>query len=98
MGFASYYWHFIQGFSKITGPLHDLVATRNDHKKKKGADISKLWSQKHQHAFDELKTTLTRAPVLGCAEFTKPFILGTDASHDGLAPSCLRIKMNRDGS
>ena len=28
---------------------------------------------------------LTTAPVLGFAEFTKPFILKTDASHDGLS-------------
>ena len=31
------------------------------------------------------KTALTTAPVLGFAEFTKPFILETDASHDGLS-------------
>ena len=82
LGFASYYRRFIQGFSKIADPLHDLVAIGNNHKKKKGADTSKLWNQKHQHAFDELKTALT-APVFGFAEFTKPFILETDARHDG---------------
>ena len=84
-GFASYYRRFIQGFSKIAGPLHDLVAKGNARHKKKGADISKLWDQQHQKAFEELKTALTTAPVLGFAEFTKPFILETDASHDGLS-------------
>ena len=85
LGFASYYRRFIQGFSKIAGPLHDLVAKGNARHKKKGADISKLWDQQHQKAFEELKTALTTAPVLGFAEFTKPFILETDASHDGLS-------------
>ena len=81
---ASYYRRFIQGFSKIAGPLHDLVAKGNARHKKKGVDISKLWDQQHQKAFEELKTTLTTAPVQGFAEFTKPSILETDASHDGL--------------
>ena len=85
LGFASYYRRFIQGFSKIAGPLHDLVAKGNARHKKKGADISKLWDQQHQKAFEELKTALTTAPVLEFAEFTKPFILETDASHDGLS-------------
>ena len=84
LGFFSYYRRFIQGFSKIAGPLHDLVAMGNARHKKKGADISKLWDQQHQKAFEELKTALTTA-VLGFAEFTKPFILETDASHDGLS-------------
>ena len=39
LGFASYYRRFIQGFSKIAGPLHDLVAKSNARHKKKGADI-----------------------------------------------------------
>ena len=85
LGFASYYRRFIQGFSKIAGPLHDLVAKGSARHKKKGADISKLWDQQHQKAFEELKTALTTAPVLWFAEFTKPFILETDASHDGLS-------------
>ena len=76
---------FIQGFAKIADLLHDLIAKGNSHHKKKGADISKLWGQQHQRAFDELKTALTTAPGLGFADFTKPFILETDASHDGLS-------------
>ena len=85
LGFASYYWHFIQGFSKIAGPPHDLVSKGNARHKKKRADISKLSDQQHQKVFEELKAALTIAPVLGFAEFTKPFILETDASHDGLS-------------
>ena len=85
LGFASYYRRFIQSFSKIAVPLHDLVAKGNARHRKKGADISNLWDQQHQKAFEELKTALTTAPVLGFAEFTKPFILETDASHDGLS-------------
>ena len=85
LGFASCYRCFIQGFSKIAGLLHDLVAKRNARHKKKGADISNLFDRQHQKAFEELKTALTTAPVLGFAEFTKPFILETDASQNGLS-------------
>ena len=40
LGFASYYRNYVQGFSNIAGPLHDLVTTLNkeikDHGKIKG--------------------------------------------------------------
>ena len=85
LGFASYYRRFISGFARIAGPLHDLVSEGAKHSKKKAADVSRLWGPKHQEAFDSLKGALTIAPVLGYADYTKPFILETDASHDGLS-------------
>ena len=36
LGFAGYYRRFIQGFARIAGPLHDLIAKGNSHHKKKG--------------------------------------------------------------
>ena len=85
LGFASYYRRFISGFARIAGPLHDLVSEGAKHSKKKAADVSRLWGPKHQEAFDSLKEAMTTAPVLGYADYTKPFILETDASHDGLS-------------
>ena len=85
LGFASYYRRFISGFARIAGPLHDLVSEGAKHSKKKAADVSRLWGPKHQEAFDSLKEAMTTAPVLGYNDYTKPFILETDASHDGLS-------------
>ena len=42
------------------------------------------WGEEQQKVFDELKCILTHAPVLVCPDFTKPFVLQTDASDDGL--------------
>ena len=85
LGFASYYRRFISGFARIAGPLHDLVSEEAKHSKKKAADVSRLRGPKHQEAFESLKGALTTVPELGYADYTKPFILETDASHDGLS-------------
>ena len=85
LGFANYYRRFIKGFTKIAGPLHDLVNESSKSAKKKTASMSLLWGPIHQAAFKSMKWALTSAPVLGYADYTKPFIMETDASHDGLS-------------
>nr|KAG5691974.1 hypothetical protein BaRGS_011365 [Batillaria attramentaria] len=85
LGFASYYRRFIAKFAKLAGPLHDLVAEASKGAKKKTIPITSLWNSTHQAAFDGLKAALTTAPVLAYADFAKPFLVETDASHDGLS-------------
>ena len=36
------------------------------------------------NSFEALKTELTTAPVLTCADFLQPFVLEVDASYGGL--------------
>ena len=54
-------------------------------KKKRTGSVSDLRGPKHQEAMESMKRVLTAAPVLGYVDYTKPFILETDASHDGLS-------------
>ena len=71
---CSYYRCFIEGFSKIAGPTFALT--------KKNATVE--WDDNCQPAFGKLKGMLTSVPVLVFPDFTKRFILETDASGLGL--------------
>ena len=86
LGFASYYRRFVAGFAKVAAPLHKLVAQLVGTKTRKGSgqEFLQAWSPECEHSFEELKSKLTSAPVLAYADFSQPFILETDASHDGL--------------
>jgi hypothetical protein len=70
LGFVNFYRRFIEGFSHVARPLHDL--TRKD-------SIWK-WEPSQQEAFDTLKTKITSSPVLVQPDVTRPFKLETDAS------------------
>ena len=53
-----YYRRFIEGFSKIAGPLHCLT--------RKGVKFE--WTDKCEESFQTLKEKLTSAPVLTLPE------------------------------
>ncbi|KAL6473509.1 hypothetical protein MHYP_G00170700 [Metynnis hypsauchen] len=82
----NYYRRFIQGFSKLAGPLHHLVAEVGGTKTRKGQGpcLVDAWSQACEFSFQELKSKLVNAPTLAFANFSLPFILEVDASHQGL--------------
>ena len=42
------------------------------------------WTDLHQESFEKLKLALTSAPVLAYPDYSKPFLLETDASLKGL--------------
>ena len=68
---ASYYRRFIPQFAKIAHPLHCL--TRKD--------APFHWSSECQAAFEALKSRLISALVLAYPDFSKDFVLETDASY-----------------
>ncbi len=87
LGFAGYYRRFVEKFSQLAAPLHALAALATPKAgKSKTARVSlgELWGSECESAFQVLKEKLVTAPVLGYADFTKPFYLEIDASHHGL--------------
>uniref|UniRef100_A0AAZ1XYY5 ribonuclease H n=1 Tax=Oreochromis aureus TaxID=47969 RepID=A0AAZ1XYY5_OREAU len=96
LGFAGYYRRFVQGYSAIVKPLHDLTAGYPPSQKKLRPTIKPgnylnpkepfggRWTQICQQAFESIIDRLTSAPVLAFADPRKPYILHTDASATGL--------------
>ena len=74
LGLANYYRHFIQNFSELAKPLHELI----------GKDKTFQWTEQCNRAFQVLKQQLTTTPILAYPDFTLPFILDTDASNHSL--------------
>ena len=74
------YWCFIKGFGKIAKPLTDML--QGDASKKKSKRVELCMEVKR--AVDSLKMVLITPPVLHLANFSKPFLLETDSSREGL--------------
>lgn len=70
LGLIGYYRRFIKDFSALAKPLTLLL--------KKDTPFN--WTPKSQAAFDTFKTILTTEPILQYPDFSKEFLLTTDAS------------------
>jgi hypothetical protein len=70
LGLLGYYRKFIPGFANVTKPLTQCL------KKGKGITIN----QQYVECFEKCKTLLTNDPILIYPDFSKEFILRTDAS------------------
>ena len=86
LGLASYYRRFVENFATIAKPLHQLIEKNREFK----------WTEQCQHAFEELRHRLVSAPVLSFPDFTKPFVLDTDASDTGIG--AVLSQLQEDGS
>jgi len=73
LGLAGYYRRFIPNFSKISKPLTQLLKKNTPY----------IWNDKTENAFITVKT-LTNEPLLQYPDFTRPFVLTTDASNDAI--------------
>src|SRR5882724_3354275 len=85
IGFVNFYRHFIQDFSHVTKPLHQLT--------KKGEEWR--WADEEQASFEELKCLITSTPILVQPNQDAPFQLETDAS--GYATGVVLSQLCDDG-
>ena len=70
LGFTNFYRRFIEGFSEHAHPLFDL--TRNDSRWR--------WEAAEHSAFENLKRSVTAAPVLISPDTSRPFRIEADSS------------------
>ncbi|WOG89301.1 hypothetical protein DCAR_0208538 [Daucus carota subsp. sativus] len=74
LGMAGYYRRFVEGFSRIAGPMTKLLRK----------NVPFQWTEEAQQSFDELKRRLTSAPVLTTPTGQGGFVVYSDASQQGL--------------
>uniref|UniRef100_A0A803KDA6 Gypsy retrotransposon integrase-like protein 1 n=1 Tax=Xenopus tropicalis TaxID=8364 RepID=A0A803KDA6_XENTR len=76
LGTAGYYRRFIPNYSAIAKPLTDLTSKRRPR--------VVTWTPECATAMSALKSALVNAPVLSAPDFSRGFIVHTDASTYGI--------------
>ncbi|XP_066509706.1 uncharacterized protein [Hoplias malabaricus] len=82
LGLVGWYRRFIPNFSTKAAALTDLT--------KKDMPQRVKWTETCEYAFKDLKNALCQEPVLASPDFSKPFIVQTDASGTGLGAVLLQ--------
>lgn len=89
LGLLGYHRQYIQDFSILAKPLYELLTLPTTPKRstRKGNLTSSTpvtWTENQSDALNRLIDYLLSAPILAYPDFSKPFVLYTDASKDGL--------------
>jgi hypothetical protein len=86
LGMASYYRKFIPNFIRIAAPLHALLK----------ANVPFEWAMEQELAFQKLKDKLVSRPILQYPDFTREFVLTTDASNEKLGAIISQGEIGKD--
>ena len=70
LGLTGYYRRFIERYAEIAKPLSHLLKN----------NVPFIWGNSEEKSFQNLKERLITEPVLIFPDFSKPFIVTTDAS------------------
>jgi hypothetical protein len=82
LGLSGYYRKFVKNYGIISKTLTNLL--------RKG--VPYVWTVETDTAFHSLKQALITAPVLALPDFSKPFVVETDASDIGIGAVLLQDK------
>ena len=80
LSLVGHYRRFIKGFAHITQPLSEYLTGEGASRKSEWVSLS----GEAIKAFKALKQACMMTPILVFVDYTKPFLLETDASKDGL--------------
>jgi len=86
LGLVGHYRKFIPQFSKIVAPLHTLLKK----------DAKYVWEESQEIAFRTLKQKLISQPILQYPDFSREFILTTDASNDSAGAVLSQGQIGKD--
>ena len=82
MGLVGFYRRFVPSFAQVAVALTDLT--------RKGAPNKLCWQAPQELAFVALRNYVANAPILRLPEYSKQFILQTDASAQGVGAILLQ--------
>lgn len=81
LGVCNYYRIFIAEFAKLADPLYNLLRK----------NVKFDWKKEQDEAIIALKESLSTTPILRYPDFTKPFVLHTDASLTGIGACLMQL-------
>ena len=87
LGMFSYHRQFIKGFAELAQPLYDLIGRLGGHQRRSQSTKqigSDTWTAACDTAVANLKAAITRAPILAHPNFSREFMVITDASSKGV--------------